>query len=296
MSLRATYIDPAVLQQLGSMQLRARTLVEGILAGMHRSPHRGGSVEFAEYIEYSAGHELKNVDWKVFAKSDKYYVKQYEDETNLNAYMIVDGSGSMNFQSEDAPLTKMTYVSYVAAALSYLFMRQGDAVGAMGFDASSRDFLPASSKTNHLDDVLHLLERLKGAGETDLEGALKTVAERASRRSLILIFSDLLDADDEMMGFLRVMRQRRHDVVLFHVVDRAELDLPYEGLSLFEGLEGEGDLLVDADDLRDRYKASMDEHLSWLQGAAEEGDIGYFRFLTEEPIEEVCLRFLRRQR
>lgn len=296
MSLRATYIDPAVLQQLGSMQLRARTLVEGILSGMHRSPHRGGSVEFAEYIEYSAGQELKNVDWKVYAKSDKYYVKQYEDETNLNAYMIVDGSGSMNFQSEDAPLSKMTYVSYVAAALSYLFMRQGDAVGAMGFDASSRDFLPASSKTNHLDDVLHLLDNLKGAGETDLQGALQTVAERASRRSLILIFSDLLDADADMMSFLRVLRQRRHDVVLFHVVDRAELDLPYEGLSLFEGLEGEGDLLVDADDLRDRYRASMDEHLSWLQGAAEEGDIGYFRFLTEEPIEEVCLRFLRRQR
>lgn len=296
MSLRQTYLDPAVLQELGSMQVRARTLVEGILSGMHRSPHRGGSVEFAEYVEYSVGQELKHVDWKVYAKSDKYYVKQYEDETNLNAYMIVDGSGSMNFQSEDAPLTKMTYVSYVAAALSYLFMRQGDAVGAMSFDASSRNFLPASSKTSHLDDVLHLLDGLQGAGETDLEGALRTVAERASRRSLILIFSDLLDANADMMSFLRVLRQRRHDVVLFHVVDRAEIELPYEGLSLFVGLEGEGELLVDADDLRERYLASMQEHLSWLQGAAEEGDIGYFRFLTDEPIEEVCLRFLRRQR
>ncbi|MBA2664598.1 MAG: DUF58 domain-containing protein [Bradymonadaceae bacterium] len=285
-----------MLEKLGSMHVRARTLVEGILAGMHRSPHRGGSVEFAEYIEYSAGQELKHVDWKVFAKSDKYYVKQYEDETNLRAYLIIDGSGSMNFQSEEAPLTKLRYVSYLAAAFAYLFMRQGDAVGALSFDESARDFLPASSKSSHLDDLFHLLEKLRGDGSTDLVGALRTVAERAKGRSLILIFSDLLDADQEVMSFLRVLRQRRNDVVLFHVLDSAEVELPYEGLSLFEGLEDEGKLLVDPDDLRERYLVAMREHLAWLQAQSEEGDLGYFRFLTSEPLEEVCLRFLRRRR
>lgn len=294
-TLRQRYLDPAALQKMGSLQIKARSLVEGIIAGMHRSPHRGGSVEFAEYTEYSAGQELRHVDWKVYAKSDKYYVKQYDDETNLQAYVVLDGSGSMDFQSEDAPVTKLEYVRLTAAALAYLFLRQGDAVGGLSFDETTRQFLPASSLKNHLDDLFYLFEQIEGRGTTSLTAALRTIAERARSRSLILMFSDFLDADQETMDFLRVLRKRRFDVALFHVVDPAEISLPYEGLTIFEGLEGEEDLLVDPDDLREAFLERMGDHLAWVEHQCREGDIAYQRFLTSEPIEEVCLSYLRRR-
>jgi uncharacterized protein (DUF58 family) len=294
-TLRQRYLDPATLQKMGSLQLKARSLVDGILAGLHRSPHRGGSVEFAEYTEYTPGQELRHVDWKVYAKSDKYYVKQYDDETNLLAYFLIDGSGSMNFQSEDAPFTKLDYARMTAAALAFLFLRQGDAVGGLSFDEETRQFLPASSRKNHLDDLFYLFEGIAGAGTTSLTSALRTVAERARNRALILMFSDFLDADQETLDFLRVLRKRRYDVALFHVVDPAEISLPYEGLTIFEGLEGEEDLLVDPDNLREAYQTRIREHFDWIEHHCREGDIVYQRFVTTEPIEEVCLRYLRRQ-
>ena len=289
------YLDPRVLEQLGSMQVRARALVEGLIAGLHRSPHRGGSIEFAEYTEYSPGHELRHIDWKVFGKSDRYVVKQFEDETNLRAYMVLDGSGSMDYASEEAGLTKLRYVSFLAATLSYQLMRQGDAVGALAFDEQVRQYLPASSKTSHLDDLFFLLDQLPGRGRTSLNEALRVLSERAKARSLLFIFSDMLHVDDEALRFLRVLRSRRFEVALFHVLDPAELTLPFEGLTLFEGLEEDGELLADPDDLRTRYRALMQEHVSRVQRECEEGDIEYVRFLTTEPIEQVALRFLRRR-
>ena len=287
------FLDPATLEGLGNMHIRARSLVEGIIAGLHRSPHRGGSVEFAEYAEYAPGHEIRHIDWKVFAKSDKYYVKQYEDETNLRVYLLLDGSGSMNFQGEDAPMTKARYCSFLAATFAYLFLRQGDAVGAMTFDEEVRNYLPASTKSSHLDDLFYLLDDLPSDRGTSLAKALDLIAERARSRSLIMVFSDLLDANEQALDLLRVLRSRRFEVALFHTLDRAELDLPYEGLTNFEGLEGEGLLLADPDDLRDQYQALFGEHLSRIKTQCEQGDIEYVRFTTDEPLEEVALRFLR---
>lgn len=292
-ALQTQYLDPALLAKLGGMQIQARALVEGIIACMHRSAHNGGSVEFSEYTKYSPGHEIRHIDWKVYGKSDKYYVKQFEDETNLRAYMVMDGSGSMDFMGEDAPITKLRYVCLLSAALSYMLMRQGDAVGALAFDTQARQFLPASSKTSHLEDLFFLLDHLPGKGQTSLNEALRALAERAKARSLLMIFSDMLTVDDETLSFLRVLRSRRYEVALFHVLDPAELDLPYEGLTLFEGLEDEGELLAEADDLRARYMEIMREHLARIKRECEEGDIEYVRFLTTEPLEEVALRFLR---
>ena len=292
-NLRTTYLDPAVLEAMGSMQIRAQSLMEGILSGMHRSPHRGGAVEFAEYVEYSPGHEIRHIDWKAFGKSDKYYVKQYEEETNLRAYMVLDGSGSMNFQSEEAPLTKLRYVAFVAAALSYMLLRQGDAVGALTIDRDGPKYLPAASKRTHLDDLFYLLEGLPGEGAVPIAAALRSVAERARPRSLVFVLSDMLDADGEMLAQLQVLRKRRFEVAVFHAVDPAELTLPYEGLTLFEGLEDDGELLAEPDDLRERYLESFHAHLDRVQAACEENDIRYVRFQTGDPIEEVCLRYLR---
>ena len=289
------YLDPATLEKLGNMHVRARALVEGLLAGLHRSPHRGGSVEFAEYIEYAPGHEIRHIDWKVYGKSDKYVVKQFEDETNLRAYMVLDGSGSMGFKSDEVTWTKLRYVAHLAAALSYMLIQQGDAVGAIAFDAKVQQLLPASSRTSHLDDLFFLLDNLRGAGTTDLTAALHTVAERTRARSLILIFSDMLSVNEDLLKFIRVMRSRRYEVAVFHAIDPAELTLPYEGITLFEGMEDEGELLVEPDDLRVQYLEKMQAHLEFVKSQCEEGDVEYIRFTTDEPIDEVALRFLLRR-
>lgn len=286
------YLDPAAVAKLATMHLRAQALMEGIIAGLHRSPHHGGSVEFAEYIEYAPGHEIRHIDWKVYAKSDRYVVKQFEDETNLRAYLVLDGSGSMRFCSELAAISKLKYVSFLAATLSYLLVRQGDAVGALAFDEAARQFLPASARRSHLDDLFHLLDGLRGEGRTALAEALRTVSERARARCLVLVFSDMLGADDEVLNLLRVLRSRRYEIVVFHAVDPAEVEFPYEGMSRFQGMEGEGELLVDPDDVRMRYLARIREHLAHVESSCQEGDVGYVRFLTTEPIEAVALRFL----
>ncbi len=292
-SLRARYLDPEVLQRLGAMQVRARALAEGIIAGLHRSPHRGGSVEFSEYVEYSPGHELRRLDWKVYGKSDKYYIKQYEDETNLRVYLVLDSSGSMGFHGEEAPWSKHTCVAHLAATLGYLFMRQGDAVGAMSFAQEVLQYLPASVRPSHLEDIFRLMDAAPGRGATGLVSALQTISERARPRSLVILLSDMLGADDEALMLLRVLRSRRHEVVVFHALDPAELTLPYEGLTLFEGMEDDGELLVDPDDLRQRYLALMEEHLERVKLGCDEADATYVRFTTVEPLEEVALRFLR---
>ncbi len=289
-NLRDKYLDPATLTRMGGLLIRARALVEGAIAGMHRSPHKGSSVEFAEYKEYTPGDEIKHIDWKAFGRFDKYYVKQFEDETNLRAYLVLDGSGSMDFGSEG--ITKLDYARTLAASMAYLLLRQGDAVSAMVFDDKPGLFLPPSSKTSHLDDVLQVLETMPGKGRTDIAAALQSMAERVRRRGMMLIVSDMLDDAPKVMNIAKVMRKRRQEVAIFHILDPAELELPYEGLTIFEGLEGEGELLVDPDDIRDRYREEMRTHVQGIERDCREGDIEYFRVLTTQPIEQVIMDFI----
>ncbi|MEO1272501.1 MAG: DUF58 domain-containing protein [Myxococcota bacterium] len=289
--LRERFLDPAVLMSMGGLLVRARSVVEGAIAGMHRSPHKGSSVEFAEYKEYAPGDEIKHIDWKAFGKSDRYYVKQFEDETNLRAYLVLDGSGSMDFASEGC-ITKLEYAQTLAASFAYLMLRQGDAVGAMVFDDQPGLMLPPSSKSTHMTDVLHILESLPGAGRTDIAVALQALAERLRRRGMLVLISDMLDDAERVMTIAQVMRKRRQEVVMFHLIDPAELDLPYEGLTIFEGLEGEEELLVDPDDIRDRYREEMRAHLDQIERDCREGDIEYFRVVTTRPLEQVLLDFI----
>jgi uncharacterized protein (DUF58 family) len=291
-SARAALVDPRTLESLGNMRVRARSVVEGAIAGLHKSALKGGSVEFTEYKEYSPGDEIRHIDWRTFGRSDRYYVKQFEEETNLRAYVLVDQSGSMDFGFEDT-LTKSVYAAYLGAALAYLFVRQGDAVGCLTFDAEPRLFLEASSKQSHLDDVFKLLEGQPGVGlETDLGAALSSMAERGKRRSLVLVLSDLLDTSPEAMNMAKVLRRRKFEVVLFHLLDPAELSLPYEGLTLFQGLEQEGELLVDPDDIRERYIVEMQAHLDQIERDCRETDIEYRRIVTTTPLDAVLLDFL----
>ena len=294
-NLRQQYLDPDVLQELGSLELRARRLADGVLAGLHRSPHHGGSIEFSEYVEYTPGHEVRHIDWKVYGKTDKFYVKQFEDETNLEAYLLVDASGSMSFAGEEAPWTKLEYAVHLAATLAYLLVRQGDGAGALGFADTTGTFLPASTRSSHLDELLYLLEQLDADGTTALNESLQRIAQHAGRRSLVMICSDFLDADEQTYNLLRVLRSRDLDVALFHLLDDAELTLPYDGLTLFEGLEDDGELLVDPDDIRETYKQKIRQHCQRLEKNCRQSDAGYLRTTTTVPLEEICAHFLRRR-
>ncbi len=289
------FLDPRKLEALGSTQLRARSVVEGILAGMHRNPHRGSSVEFAEYKEYAPGDDIRHIDWRAYGRIDRYYVKQFEDETNVRAYMLLDSSGSMSFSFEGAP-TKLLYASTLLASLAHVLLRQGDAPGLLTFDDRPRNWLPPSSSRKQLNDICTVLDTAPGAGRTSIERALSRVAERVFARSVVVLASDFLETGDDILTLAQVLRRRGMEVVLFHVMDRAEWTLPFEGLTLFEGMEDDGELLVDPDDVRDAYQDLLRQHTEAIEATARRGDLEYFRTYTDEPIERVLLDFIRSRR
>ncbi|MCA9563173.1 MAG: DUF58 domain-containing protein [Myxococcales bacterium] len=287
-------MDPKVLQQLGSLRLRARAVVEGAISGLHRSALKGASVEFTEYKEYTPGDEIRHIDWRSFARTDRYFVKQFEDETNLRAFFMLDVSGSMRFQFEETIL-KGDYAANLVASLAYLFVRQGDAVGLLTFADEPKTFLPASAKRSHLEDLFRVIESTSGGqvGEgTDLTSALSRMAERAPRRSLVFLVSDMLDTSSSALRMAKVLRQRKNEVVVFHILDPAELSLPYEGLTLFQGLEEDGELLVDPDDIRERFQEELERHLTFLEKECRGSNIDYRRVLTTEPLDRVLLDFI----
>jgi len=266
------------------MRLRARAVVEGAITGMHRNPHKGSSVEFAEYKEYAPGDDIRHIDWRAYGRIDRYYVKQFEDETNLRGYLLLDASGSMSFHFEDG-LTKHFYASCLVAALAYVLIRQGDAPGLLTFDERPGAWLPPSARRTQLDDICRVLDATPAKGRTSLEAALSRIAERVFARSLVVVVSDMLETRDEMLTLARILRRRGHEVVVIHVIDRAEVDLPYEGLTIFEGLEGEGELLVDPDDIRTSFQELFRAHIDGVRDACGRGDIEYFRVFTDTPVE-----------
>jgi uncharacterized protein (DUF58 family) len=265
--------------------------VEGAIAGLHRSALKGASVEFTEYKEYSPGDETRHIDWRAYARSDRYFVKQFEDETNLRAYLMLDASGSMQYGFEDT-LVKSTYASYLAAALAYLFVRQGDAVGLLTFAEEPLVFLPASSKQSQLDDLFKLLEERPRKRGTNLTRALSMMAERGKRRSLVFLLTDFLDTSSEALSTAKVLRRRKFEVVVFHLVDPSELSLPFEGLTVFEGMENDGEILVDPDDIRERYQQEFQDYLRHVERECRESDIDYWRVTTSTPIDTVLLRLI----
>ena len=287
----STYIDPRVLRSLGSTQLRARGVVEGVIAGIHRNPHRGSSVEFAEYKEYAPGDDVRHIDWRAFARVDRYYVKQFEDETNLRAWLLLDSSGSMGFSWEDAP-TKLLYASTLVASLAWLLLRQGDAPGLVTFREDAARWLPPSSRRDQLEDLCRLLDELQPEGGTAVERAMARLAERVHQRSLIVLVSDLLDGSDELLRTARVLRRRGLEVAVFHIMDRAEWTLPWEDMTLFEGMEGDGELLVEPDGIRAAYQRALREHLQRIEQTCRASDIEYARVLTDEPLEPVLISFV----
>ncbi len=244
------YLDPQTLSKLHGLELRARSIVEGYVSGVHRSPYHGFSIEFAEHREYSPGDDLRFVDWKVYGKTDKFYLKQYEQETNLVSYLLLDTSESMRYRSDAAAMSKLEYAQCVAAALAYLILQQQDSVGLATFDNEIRSLIRPSSNPSHLNQLLHVMENCQPEQKTRTGPIFHDLAERLKRRGLVLILSDLFDDVPSMLAGLKHFRHRRHDVIVFHVLDAAEIEFPFKQTTMFRGLEQLPDVLTDPRALR----------------------------------------------
>jgi uncharacterized protein (DUF58 family) len=286
------FLDPRTLAKLQGLTVRARHIVEGFVSGLHRSPYRGFSIEFAEHREYSPGDDLRYVDWKVFGRTDKFYLKQYEDETNLLCYLVVDASESMRYRGPDSPLSKWEYAQCMAAALAWLVLQQQDAVGLAVFDRELRTFIRPSSTPQQLKQILHVLETAETDKKTATGPIFHELAERFKKRGVVVILSDLFDDTASMLAGLKHFRHRRHDVVLSHVLDAAELDFPFREQTLFKGLEQMPEVVTDPRSLRRAYLEEFQAFLTAVQKGCRANQMDYQLMRTDRPFDVALSSYL----
>lgn len=298
------YFDPRLFARMANLEFIARHVVEGMITGRHQSPFHGFSVEFSEYRKYAPGDDPKHIDWKVMAKSDRVYVKQFEAETNLRAYILLDVSGSMGYghgaaggggwagRDEDKGLTKLQYCSYATAAMAYLLIRQMDAVGLVTFDREIRSFLAPKSGPQQLRAILTTLEQQEAHEETNISSSFHLLAERLHRRGLILVFSDFLDDPEQIVRGLSHFRHKKHEVILFHVKDADEEDFPFLDFLEFEDMETQQRLPVQARLVGPRYRERFRQFTQDLQRRCAEQGIEYVPLRTDTPVEVALLRYL----
>lgn len=286
------YLDPQTLAKLHGLELRARAIVEGYVAGMHRSPYHGFSVEFAEHREYVPGDDLRYVDWKVFGKTDKVYLKQYEEETNLLLYLLLDISESMQYKSDAAALSKLEYAQCFAAALSYLTLHQQDSVGLVTFDQEIRTLLRPSGNPSHLKQLLHVMEDVRAERKTNTGPIFHDLAERLKKRGIVVILSDLFDDVPAMLAGLQHFRHCRHEVVVFQVLDPAELDFPFEQATLFKGLESWPDILSNPRALRKAYLDEFTAFTRQVQQGCRAQRADYVMLRTDQPLDVALSSYL----
>lgn len=277
------YLDPGGLARVGRMELTARQAVEGFLTGRHRSPYHGFSVEYLDHRAYTPGDELRTLDWRILARNDKYFVKLFEDETNLRAYILLDCSNSMNFRSGE--VSKLEYGSYLAAALTYLLLKQNDAVGLTLFDSDIRQHLPAKARPTQFRRVLDLLEKAQPGEETNVGAVLHRVAERIKRRGLVIVISDLIDNEAAIAHGLQHFRHDHHEVLVFHIMDDAELTFPFDRLTRFKDMEGAGRLTANPKSLRASYLARINAFTDRVKKDCLERRISYNLANTNQPYD-----------
>lgn len=285
------FIDPAVIARLGTMELKARTVVEGFLAGLHRSPYKGFSVEFAEYRQYLPGDDLSTLDWKVYARSDRHYVKKFEEETNLECHLLLDISASMTYRG-GAPMSKLDYGSVLAASLAFLMNRQRDATGLIGFDDRIRMRMPASARRGHLHALLLALERLEPGARSDVARPLHLLSEALVKRSLVVFISDLLDDPAPAIKGLKHLRFRGTDVIVFQVLDPHELSFPFRGASRFRDLESSEEVTADPRAIRKAYLRELAKLTLQYDHALRGSGIDYVQLDTSQPLDFALLSYL----
>lgn len=289
------FVDVLTLAAVQGLGLRARLVVEGLFAGLHRSPFKGFSVEFSEYRAYQPGDDPRLVDWRAFARSDRYYVKEFEEETNLRFYLCVDSSASMGYPP-DAPFTKFDYAATLAAALAYLALGQRDAVGLATFSAGVREVVPPRSSRQHFRAILDVLEETETSGTTNLYATLATLAERGHRRGLFAIFTDLWDLRGRVLEGLRALRGAKHEIILFHVLDAAEDRFPFREAASFVDMESSEQIDLDSARFRESYVDALTKLKSDYRLELGAHDIEYVPVTTDQPPTEVLISYLGKRR
>ncbi len=290
------YLRPEIASNLGSMELVARFVVEGFITGLHKSPYHGFSVEFAEHRPYLPGDAIRNIDWKLFGRTDRHYIKQFEEETNLKAHIIVDASRSMNYTSNPKRITKYRYATMLAAALAYLLTRQQDAVGLGIFDDELRTFMPARLKQSYLREMLRILQTTEPSHATRTETALRRVAERLTRRGLVIVVSDFLDEPEQILLPLRLMQHAGHEVIAFQILDPAERTLELESAdATIVDMETGIEMRTQPYQLQASYQKSVAEFLSSLKDSLLSEGIDYLLLETTTPFDRALLEYLHKR-
>jgi uncharacterized protein (DUF58 family) len=284
------FIDPKILMKIQNLELVARTVVEGFVQGLHRSPYLGFSVDFASYREYQPGDEIRRIDWNVYSRSDKLYVKLYEGETNTRVLVLLDISGSMNYGSSD--IKKIDYARFLAASLTYFAHHQRDGVGLLTFDTEVRSHIPSSRRRGQLLTILSEIDRIQPSAQTEFRKPLRFLAEYLSRRGLIVVISDLYDDPENITAGLRALRAKGNDIIVFHIMDNFELTFPFEDMAQFEDMETKKKLHVIPEYLRSQYLIILKEHMEKIRKELSGTRIDYVLMDTSKPLDQGLFTYL----
>jgi uncharacterized protein (DUF58 family) len=284
------FLNPQVIAKVGNWEMKARLVVEGFIAGLHASPHLGFNVEFAEHRQYNPGDEIRYIDWKAFAKSEKLYIKQFEEETNLRSWLMLDASASMGYGS--GAMTKLEYTCHIAAALTYIMLNQRDAVGLVTFSEQVDAYIPARAQMNHFHVLIEQMAKLQPHGETRTGKSLGDIAGRVQRRGLVIILSDLFDDPQLIATALKFFRHKKHEVIVFHIMDKDETTFPFDMPLMLRDLEDHSELAVDPQSLREAYLRQLNEHVAHIKRTCVEGNVDYVPIETTQPFDKVLVAYL----
>jgi uncharacterized protein (DUF58 family) len=291
------FLDPKTILAIRNLELRARVVVEGFILGLHRSPFHGFSVEFSEYRQYTPGDDVRYIDWKLYGRSDRYYLKKFEDETNLRCYFLVDMSRSMSFTSETmGGKTKADYAITVAASLSYFLSKQGDATGMLSFDSAIRDYMPARNRPGHLHQMMLTLDKPASGKETNVAAPLRRIAELVNKRGMMVLISDLLSPYETFADALTQLRAAGHEVIVFQILDPAELDFAYTNSTQFEDLETGNMLYIDPEKVRADYLSGLTAHQARIRELCNTNGITHQVLRTDQALELALFHFLTNRR
>ena len=291
----ARFLDPELLARIGSLELLARAVVEGFMSGLHRSPFTGFSTEFTEYRQYNPGDDLRYLDWRLLARTDRYFIKKYRADTNTQCHLLVDTSASMNY-AHASSITKLQYAQYLAASLAYLLNRQQDAVGMVAFAEKVHTHVPARNRTGHMRTIYGNLSMLEAAGQTDLAQSLHQLAEILTRRGIVVIISDFYDQPDRLQEAFQHLRFKGHDLVAFHVLDQNELDFDFtDPVLLLEDAETQEQMPVLPDVVMDGYRERMRKHVEEMRRCAAANHVDYEMITTKQPLDFALFSFLSRR-
>jgi uncharacterized protein (DUF58 family) len=289
-----TYLDPKILAKISRLDLKAKYVVEGFISGMHKSPYKGFSVEFAQHRGYVPGDDLKHLDWRVYGKNERLYIKQYEAETNLVTTILMDASRSMAYVSPNAKgaSAKLEYAKLVVASLSYLVLGQSDAVAVGIFDEEIRDFIPRSTRKVHINRICASLSKIEPDNQTGVGRIMHTIAERVKRRGIIVVVSDLFDKVEDVLSGIQHLRHDGHEVVLLHLLDRDELTFPFEGMVQFKGLEVANQVLCHPRMVKKAYLEELHKFLTTVKGACTRNGVDYVQISTDTPVDVALAAYL----